>query len=127
MLPKTKTILSWTLRILFGILFLLAGLPKLLGDAGTLARFGDWGYPARFAHVVGLMEISGALALFIPRFARYGALLIGIVMIGAFITHIFAQEWSRLAWVGTIAVAQIAIWKLLEPQEGSTEPISKSR
>ena len=114
MSPKTKTILSWTLRILFGILFLLAGLPKLLGDPGALARFADWGYPAWFAHVIGLVEMSGALALFIPRFARYGAMTIGAVMIGAFITHVLAQEWARLPWVVTIAVAQFAIWKLLK-------------
>jgi uncharacterized membrane protein YphA (DoxX/SURF4 family) len=42
--------------------------------------------------VVGLAELSGAILLLIPRLARFGALLLIAVMVGATATHLIHHE-----------------------------------
>jgi len=106
----------WTLSIIFGLLFILAGQPKLFGVSGVLEMFENWGYPARFAHVVGLLEISGGIGLMIPRVSRHAAKLLLVVMLGAFVTHIFASEWMRLINVAVFAGAVYTVMVLRNRQ-----------
>jgi len=112
MSDKTRSILTWTLSIVFGLLFLLAGQPKLFGSPGVLDMFGRWGYPPRFAHVVGLLEMAGGIGLMIPRFSRTAAMGLLVVMLGAFGTHVFAGEWMRLINVAVFSGAVFGIYKL---------------
>ncbi len=44
---------------------------------------GQW-----FRYVTGLLEVSGAIALLIPRATFYGAALLAVVMVGAIISHL---------------------------------------
>jgi len=112
MSQKTRSIIIWTLSIVFGLLFILAGLPKLFGVPGVLEMFENWGYPARFAHVVGLMEMVGGIGLMIPRFSRNAGFLLLTVMVGAFGTHVVAGEWMRLIIVAVFSAAVGAVIKL---------------
>jgi putative oxidoreductase len=84
-LPNNKIIL--TLSIILALAFLLFGGMKLLSPQELLDNFENWGYPSGFHYLVGLAEVGGAVALFIRPLSKWGALLLGIVMTGAFITH----------------------------------------
>lgn len=44
---------------------------------------GQW-----FRYLTGLLEVAGAVALFMPRSAFYGAALLAMVMTGAVATHL---------------------------------------
>ena len=57
-----------------------------------------------------ILEVAGAIALFLPRAAYYGALLLVVVMIGALIAHVkvlglstAAAAFILLLLTGTIA------------------------
>ena len=89
---KLKLILVWVLRFLLAAFFALQGIVKLRGSAGWVTRFRGWGYPDHFYVAVGLAELLGAIALLIPRFSRFGALLLVVVMIGATATHVVHRE-----------------------------------
>ena len=85
----------WILQILLGVLCLLAGTSKF-ADPGWVRRFAEWGYPAGFYVVVGILEVIGGLLIFVPRVASYGSLLIAAVMLGAITTHLTHGEMRRL-------------------------------
>jgi len=77
-----QRILSW----LLALVFLAAGIPKLLGVAQIAARFEHFGYPPWFRLVIGVVEVSGGVSLLVPAVAPYGMALISIDMIGTTLT-----------------------------------------
>lgn len=88
---KTRIIISWVLIVPIALLFAMAALSKLGGAAGSM--FIDWGYPAWFAYVVGVVEAVGAIALLVPRSTKWAVYLLTVVMVGAAITHIVNAEY----------------------------------
>lgn len=102
---KAKLIAFWTLRILLGLALLAAGGSKLGGAPAMVAIFANLGIGQWFRYVVGLLEVIGAVGLFIPRYVRYGAILLAVVMFGAIIAH--------LAVLGTNPAAPIVLLVLL--------------
>lgn len=76
--------------VVFGVVLVLevlamgkAGLSKFENMDGWFYWFIRFGYPARFALVVGAVEFIGAGLLLIPRLASYSAMVLEAVMIGA--------------------------------------------
>ncbi len=60
-------------RVLFAIVYLLAGIAHLRSPAGFLAITPDWGpAPELVIKLTGIAEIAGAIGLMIPRL-RYAA------------------------------------------------------
>ena len=90
------TIGLWALQILLGALFVLVGILKF-GDPTWARNFARWGYPDGFYMVVGVLEALGGLLLFVPRLASYAAAMLGIIMIGASLTHFVHGEMHRVA------------------------------
>jgi uncharacterized membrane protein YphA (DoxX/SURF4 family) len=94
--PRTsisfKRLISWILQVLLALLFAVQGVVKLMGSPGWVARFNRWGYPHYFYLVVGAAELAGAVLLFIPKLAKFGVLLLAVVMIGATGTHLLHHE-----------------------------------
>jgi putative oxidoreductase len=65
------------MRLVVGIVLLVAGYGKLTGMAGTIANFTKWGLPvpAATAWFIALLEFCGGIALLLGLFVRYlGAL-----------------------------------------------------
>ena len=89
---KTRNVFVWILSILLALAFLLAGLPKVLAVTAWTKKFAHWGYPRWSLTVVGLLEVSGAILLLIPRFAIYGVGILITVMLGAVYTHVANGE-----------------------------------
>ena|SRR5712692_1624499 len=89
---KTKNVFAWVLSILLALAFLLAGLPKLLAVTAWIEKFSHWGYPRWSLPLIGLLEVSGAILLLIPRFAIYGVGILISVMFGAAYTHVANGE-----------------------------------
>ena len=89
---KVKSIAAWTLQILFAIFFTFQAAMKLGASPHWVSRFRVWGYPEHFYFVVGLCELLGAILLLIPRLARWGAVLLLIIMTGATATHVINRE-----------------------------------
>ena len=87
---KIYAISSWIILGLVALGFILAALGKLTGAATPL--FANWGYPAWFATVIGLVELAGAIGLMIPKMTRYAVIGLTLLMIGAGYTHISNGE-----------------------------------
>ena len=81
-----------------GLIFVAQGMSKLLGQAAAdwAVRFEHWGYPGWFRWFVGIVEIAGAVAMFVPRSRRPAALSLLVVMAGAIMTHAIHGEIRRV-------------------------------
>jgi putative oxidoreductase len=90
-----RIIAVWTLQIFFGLMFVLLGVMKFQ-DPSWVRNFARWGYPDGFYMVVGVLEAVGGVALLVPRFTTYAALLLVTVMAGATLTHLAFGEMHRL-------------------------------
>lgn len=89
---RTLTIVSWTLTILLALWLIAAGLSKLAPSDEQLANFENWEVSPEFMLFIGVCEILGAVALFIPKLRPFAVLGLAVILIGAIATHITSDE-----------------------------------
>lgn len=81
-------VLGVVLRVSLGLAFGLFGYEKIWGTDWVpifkAIGLGDW-----FRYMTGVLQLLGAVALFVPATARAGAALIGLTMVGAIAVHLF--------------------------------------
>ena len=97
------------LTTFLSILFLASGVAKVLGLEFETEAFQRWEYPTWFMYMIGFLEVSGAVALMIPKLATLAALALSGVMVGAVFTHLIYAEWVMLL-VASIILG-LAIWR----------------
>ena len=88
---KAGTIFLWVVTIAAGGGMVLAGVTKFTSSEMWTGLLAGWGYPTVFAYVIGGLEIAGALAFFVPRFAAYAGTLIAPIMGGVVVTIVVSQ------------------------------------
>lgn len=78
------------LRVSLGTLFLAHGLLKVLVFTipGTVGYFQSIGYPGFFAYMVIAAELAGGTLLILGLYARYAALALIPILIGATLQHV---------------------------------------
>jgi uncharacterized membrane protein YphA (DoxX/SURF4 family) len=96
----------------------MAGTMKLGGAAMHVQLFAAIGIGQWFRYVTGLLEVGGAVALFIPAVAPFAAIMLAAVMVGAILTHLFIVGGSPLIPMALFA-ASIAIALLRREQISS--------
>lgn len=55
---------------------MIIGVAKLTGTLHTVQTFAAFGWGQWFRYVTGLLDLAGALLVFLPRWTFYGALLL---------------------------------------------------
>ena len=75
-------------RVLLTLAFLAAGAGKLAGAEMMVATFDTLGLGQWFRYLTGLIEVSGAVLLWIPGLTAWAAVLLVCTMIGAVIAHL---------------------------------------
>jgi putative oxidoreductase len=69
------------LRVALGVIFFTHGYPKLAhANPAMQAMFVQYGLPAQFVYVAGVLETFGGLLLLVGLFTRAAALLVAIEM-----------------------------------------------
>ncbi len=79
-------------RILIGLIFLVAGVRKVMGFAGAVAYLAKLGFPAPevMAVIAIIIEIGGSILLIVGWRTRWAAwLLVLFVVVAAFAAHRF--------------------------------------
>ncbi len=113
--PRGTSFGLWIFTGLPALALLTAGAMKLGGSSEVAANFARWGYPPWFVNVTGVIEVGGAVCLFVPRVAPFAAALLCCTMIGAGVTHLTHGEANHLAapivlllWVAAVGWARRA-------------------
>ena len=106
---RTGRIALWAVQIALAGMFLLAGSSKLLSAPAMVGLFDAIGIGQWFRYVTGSIEVVSAVALLVPAWAAFGALLLIPTMAGAVITHLFIVGASpvpaTVLLIGSLAVA----------------------
>jgi uncharacterized membrane protein YphA (DoxX/SURF4 family) len=85
---KALNVVLWVFQVALALMFFMAGGGKLAGSAMHVALFDAIGIGQWFRYVTGLLEVSGAVLLLVPRASGAGAALLSAVMLGAITTHV---------------------------------------
>ncbi len=139
-LPAWKNLLGWTSALLLALLFLVAGVWKLTEPYEAASRMIQAKVPAPLglftAVSFGIAETFAALLLVIPRFRRWGAILIGLMLIafmlyiGYFYDALRGEECSCFPWLkravgpgffigdGIMLLMALAAGRWTRPSEG---------
>jgi putative oxidoreductase len=103
------------------LIFFASGAAKLAGLEFEIAAFENWGYPLWFMYLVGVIEVSGALLLLLPRLSGLAAGGLALFMTGAVGTHIIHGEWAMLVIATTImALSARHAWQSLGDAQAVT-------
>jgi putative oxidoreductase len=78
----------WLPAILLILIFARQGWAKFNDTSGWAVAFRHWGYPDWFRVTIGVLELCAVLLLALGRTAAYGAVIIIVVMLGAWATHL---------------------------------------
>lgn len=95
------------LAYLLGVLFLLAGIAKLLGIPMEVAVFEKVGIGMWFMYVVGVWELLAGALTFVKKYRRVGLILITLACIGAGVAQVVAIKGD---WIHTVVLALLAGW-----------------
>ncbi|NEA23042.1 DoxX family protein [Actinomadura bangladeshensis] len=116
----TRRKVLWGAQILLAAFLLIgSGLPKLVGQADAVETFELIGWGQWFRYVTGVIEVTGAIALVIPRLAGLAATALIGLMAGAILTQILVIEpaWSILPAAFAVVFATIAWDRRTETRE----------
>lgn len=89
---KTKNIIAWVAAGLLAAAFLFSGGAKLAGQKDLIESFAKWGYSTAFMYFIGAAEVAGGIGVLLKRTRVLAAIGLGIIMIGAVVTHILNGE-----------------------------------
>ena len=99
------SVCAWVLTIALAIVFTLAGGIKLISAPGMVREFAQIGLGQWFRYFTGILEVSGAIGLLIPRVRFWAALQIAAVMVGATFTNLAVLHLPATARVTAILLA----------------------
>ena len=86
---RPLNILLWSVQAFLALVFFNASWAKLTGMPEMLELFTIVGIGQWFRYVTGVLELTGAVLVMVPRTSRGGAALLATIMLGAIITHLF--------------------------------------
>jgi uncharacterized membrane protein YphA (DoxX/SURF4 family) len=107
---KGMNIALWVLQAVLALAFVGAASGKLLGKPEMVALFEAIGIGQWFRYVTGLMELTGAFLIVVPRTKFFGAALLSLVMIGAVLTHLFILHNAPTAAAVLLVFAGVVAW-----------------
>src|SRR5690348_15673119 len=121
-MKTTANILAWILAVLLAVVFLLAGGVKVLGSRAMIQEFTQIGAGQWFRYVTGVLEVSGAIGVLVPKYRFWAALQLAAVMAGATAVNIWVLHTGPLARLTAVllALSLVLAW-LRRPQKENAE------
>ena len=106
---RVALVALWLTQIALAAMFVFAGGLKLTGAPDMVGLFDAVGIGQWFRYVTGSIEVVSAVALLVPSWAAFGALLLIPTMAGAVFTHLFIVGGSAapatVLLTGSLAIA----------------------
>ena len=112
-------VLAWILAIYLAIAFLYAGGIKLIGLRPMVREFAQIGIGQWLRYLTGILEVSGAIGLLIPKCRFWAALQIAAVMVGATAVNILVLHLTPFARATAVLMTlALALAWLRRPRVG---------
>jgi putative oxidoreductase len=110
--PKWRAIVSWGLRVILSLAFLLIGATKLTGTANTVEYFEAIGWGQWFRYLTGCLDVVGVVLLSVPRYTFYGAIAL-ISSVGTATVLSITVLRGNPVWGGSAMVLEPVVLTLL--------------
>jgi uncharacterized membrane protein YphA (DoxX/SURF4 family) len=104
-----KTVAARILIVLLAFLFAPIGSMKLPGVSAAVKEFEMIGFGQWFRYVTGILEVTGAIGLLIPKYRFWAALLIATIMLGATMINIWILHVPGLARVTAVLMTMALV------------------
>lgn len=102
----------WVERIIISLVFGIAGLAKVLGLAFEVEAFERWNFPVGFMYFIGILEVAGALGVWMRKLAPFAALCLAVLAVGAVATRLVHAEWvAVLVTALVLAITLHFVWQ----------------
>ena len=101
----------WTLQVLLAAVYAFSAYGKLTAEAQNVAGFEAMGLGAPGMYIIGLLELAGAIAMFVPALTGLAAACFVALMIGAVIMTAAIGGGALVAIPATVGVvAAVVAW-----------------
>jgi putative oxidoreductase len=97
--------LAWILAVLLAVAFTMAGGIKLISRQGMVQEFAQIGFGQWLRYVTGILEVSGAIGVLIPKLRFWASLQIATVMAGATVTNLVILHLPGTAGLTAVLMA----------------------
>lgn len=94
-------------RTLISLVFGLSGVAKLVALGVEVAAFARWGYPIGFMYFIGILEVAGAVAMWMRKLAPFVASCLAGLALGALATRLLFQEWIMAMVTAAVLVLTV--------------------
>jgi uncharacterized membrane protein YphA (DoxX/SURF4 family) len=101
---------AWALQILAAAQFFLTALDKLSDAPPMIQLFETVGLGQWLRYVTGIIELTGAVLVLLPRLARVGAALLALTMIGALVAHLTVLPFPPVKPIVLLAMMLVVLW-----------------
>ena len=108
-LRTARLVAAWLVGAYLAWMYVNQGLVKFDPDGFWTPAFERWGYPSWLRLAVGSIETAGGVMLVIPWLASYGAVGLGVVMVGAWVTRLSDGRMVDVAWLTVFLAALLWI------------------
>lgn len=106
---RAKNVVLWIVQVITALGFLVAASGKFTGDPQITATFDAIGFGDWFRYLIGVLEVAGAIALFVPRLTGLAGLAFVGLMVGATFTQLVIGQ-SIVAPLVLLVPAAIVAW-----------------
>jgi putative oxidoreductase len=107
---KGLSIALWVVQGLLALTFAAAASGKLLGQPEMVGLFDAIGVGQWFRYVTGVVELTGAALILVPKTRVIGAGLLAGTMLCAIALHLFVLQSAPTAPVVLLALASFVLW-----------------
>ena len=107
---RVALVALWLTLIGLAAMFMFVGGLKLTGAPELIALFDAIGIGQWLRYVTGSIEVLSAVALLVPGWAAFGALLLIPTMIGAMFTHLFIVGGSAVPAIVLLTGSLVIAW-----------------
>lgn len=107
---RLQTIGFWPLKIVLATLFLFTGGAKLAGLPAVVDVFDRVGFGQWLRYFTALLELAGAALLLWPSTTAFGALLLTIVSMGAFLAQLLVLHEDIIHTIVLTLVLGAIVW-----------------
>jgi putative oxidoreductase len=107
---RLKTIGFWILKILIAALFSFTGGAKLAGLPAVVDVFERVGFGQWLRYFTVLLELGGSALLLWPSTTAFGALVLTIVIVGAFLAQLFILHEDIIHTIVMSVVLGAIVW-----------------
>jgi uncharacterized membrane protein YphA (DoxX/SURF4 family) len=107
---RPLNILLWCVQALLALDFVVVASLKLMGMPEMVELFAAVGVGQWFRYVTGILELTGAVLIVVPRTGSIGAALLATIMLGAIITHLFILRVPPTAPIVLFLLSGFVVW-----------------